>query len=260
MKLAQRLIACGVAIIMAVVAMEAQAQAMKASKAKVRQVRGEAQYKANAAADWAPLKTGMVLNPGAIIETGRGAQVDLFLSDIGSVVRITELTTMGIDKLNYSRAEDEVIVETELNLKAGTILGNVKKLAAASRYDVKIPNGVCGIRGTEFKVSANGVVYVISGVVRVTYTPPGGQPIVRDVQAGQVFIPPAAAGEQPQVRTVEPNDPVWQQVKDMPSVTPPPEIQVEPLPTPTPTERPTQQPGHPTGTPSSSPAPGNSPS
>ncbi len=255
MKLAQRLIACGVAIVMAIVAMEAQAQAMKASKAKVRQVRGEAQYKANAAADWAPLKTGMVLNPGAIVETGRGAQVDLFLSDIGSVVRITELTTMGIDKLNYSRAEDEVIVETELNLKAGTILGNVKKLAAASRYDVKVPNGVCGIRGTEFKISANGVVYVISGVVRVTYTPPGGQPIVRDVQAGQVFIPPAAAGDQPTVRTLEPNDATWQQIKDLPVITPPAGLQVEPLPTPNPTERPTQQPGHPTGAPSSPSSP-----
>ena len=218
---------------------------MKQSRAKVRAVQGDAQYKANPAADWAALKTGAVLNPGAVVETGRGSHVDLFLEEMGSVVRITESTTMGIDKLNYSKIDNEQVIETELNLKSGTILGNVKKMAAASRYDVKIPNGVCGIRGTEFKISANGVVYVVSGTIRVTYTPIGGQPIVRDVQAGQVFIPPAAAGEQPIVRAIDPNDPVWKEVKFGEVL--PPEFRIEPLPEPT--ERPSSQPGHPTGSP-----------
>jgi hypothetical protein len=248
MKFVNKILACGVAMMVTAIAADLQAQGMQPSKAKVRKVQGDAQYKANAAADWAPLKAGAVLNPGAIIETGKGAQVDLFLADIGSVVRVTEATTVGIDKLAFAKVGGENVVETELNLKSGTILGNVKKLAAASRYDVKIPNGVCGIRGTEFKVSASGVVYVVTGTVRVTYTPQGGQPIVRDVQAGQIFIPPTAAGEQPTVRAIDLADPVWKEIKDL-GTTPPPTMQIEPLPVPT--ERPNDQPGHPTGAPTS---------
>jgi hypothetical protein len=214
MKFVKQLIACGVALMVTALVADLQAQTAKQSKAKVRKVQGEVQYKANAAANWAPLKQGTVLNPGAIVETAKGSTVDLWLVDIGSVVRVTESTQLGLDKLNYSKTEDELVVETELNLKAGTILGNVRKLAAASRYDVKIPNGVCGIRGTEYKVSANGVVHVVSGTVRVSYTPPGGAPVVRDVNAGQTFYPPVG-NQEAQVTSIAPTDAVWIEFKDM---------------------------------------------
>lgn len=215
MKLVKNLIACGVALLVSALVTDLQAQVAKQSKAKVRKVQGEVQYKANAAANWAPLKQGTVLNPGAIVETAKGASVDLWLVDIGSVVRVTESTQLGLDKLNYSQADGETLVDTELNLKAGTILGNVKKLAAASRYDVKIPNGVCGIRGTEYKVSANGVVHVVSGTVRVTYVPPtGGAPIVRDVNAGQTFYPPVG-NQEAQVTSIPPTAPEWIEFKDL---------------------------------------------
>lgn len=217
MKFSKYLTVCGIALMVAALGADLQAQTMKQSKAVVRNIRGDVRYKANAAADWVPLKVNTSLNPGAYVETGSQSSVDLFLRDIGSVVRVTESTQMGIDKLSYSREGDETVVDTELNLKAGTILGNVKKMAATSRYDVKIPNGVCGIRGTEFRVSASGIVSVISGTVRVTYQPPGGgAPIVRDVGAGQTFYPPVAGGE-PTVSSIPPTDPVWIDITKVPT-------------------------------------------
>jgi hypothetical protein len=208
---AKQLATFGIALAVAalVTDAQAQAQAMKASKAKVRNVRGEVQYKATPTADWAKLAVGVTLSPGAIIETGRDSVVDLFLVNIGSVVRITQSTQLGLDKLNYSQAADETLIDTELNLKAGTILGNVKKLAAASKYDVRIPNGVCGIRGTEFRVSADGMVSVVTGTVRVTDNPPAGGPaIVREVGAGQTFIPPTATAEA-QITSIPPTVTLW---------------------------------------------------
>jgi hypothetical protein len=59
-------------------------------------------------------------------------------------------------------------------LKAGHIYGVVKKMSAASRYEVKIPNGVIGIRGTVYDLTAKGDVKVFSGSVVLAYVAPDG--------------------------------------------------------------------------------------
>jgi hypothetical protein len=57
------------------------------------------------------------------------------------------------------------VTETELDLRSGTIFGSVKKQAAASRFEVKVPNGVAGIRGTVFSISAGGLISCFRGSV-----------------------------------------------------------------------------------------------
>ncbi|MFN7141636.1 MAG: FecR domain-containing protein, partial [Limisphaerales bacterium] len=77
--------------------------------------------------------------------------VDLFINN--SVIRITPDTTFGLTKALVTETGADTVTDTELYLKSGRILGNVKKLAAASKYQIKTPNGVTGIRGTEFDIS-----------------------------------------------------------------------------------------------------------
>jgi hypothetical protein len=84
---------------------------------------------------------------------------------------------IGVDK----------VTETDLDLKAGRILGTVKKMSTASRYEVKIPNGVAGIRGTVYHISADGVLSVLSGSVILSYVGPDGNPVTTEVKAGQQF-------------------------------------------------------------------------
>jgi len=134
------------------------------AKAKVRAVRGTAQVSINGGA-WAPLKANTTLKAGAIIRTASESYVDLFLNN--SVVRVTPDTMMGIDKLLSNNTGVETAMETQLNLKSGRILGNVKKLAAASKYEIKTPNGVAGIRGTDFDIT---VVPLGGGKFRLTIT------------------------------------------------------------------------------------------
>jgi hypothetical protein len=213
-SLFQRLLAGAAASVLLTAAVQADE-----GRAVVRAVRGTAQYKSTAGAQWAPLKVGLILRSGAIVQTASAAQVDLFLGANGPVVRIVESTEMGLDKLSIQKTGDDTVIETQLDLKAGTLLGNVKKLAAASRYDVKTPNGVAGIRGTQYKASANGVVTCIEGTVRVTYVNPlTNVRIEVDVKEGQTFVPPTG-GQPHQIL----NDPqlVEQARQEMPPNIPP---------------------------------------
>jgi hypothetical protein len=74
-----------------------------------------------------------------------------------------------------------------MDLKAGTIIGTVKKLTPTSKYEVKIPNGVAGIRGTINFLNASGILRVLSGSVVVAYVGSGGNVITQIVNAGEQF-------------------------------------------------------------------------
>lgn len=157
-------------------------------QAIVRAVRGSASYSDGAGA-WNTLKVGKVLKPGAKVRTDTASQVDLFLGDNGPVVRVTESTTLGFDKLNFENTGADTVIETQLDLSSGRILGSVKKMAAASKYEVKTPVGVAGIRGTDYDISANGVTRVLKGSVVMVYSQPGKAPITQVINTGEQFNP-----------------------------------------------------------------------
>jgi len=152
-------------------------------RAVVRSVRGTADY--SDGGSWLALKVGKVLNPGAKIRTQPQSTVDLFLDINGPVVRVTENTEVGLDKLSFDKTGSDSVIETQLDLKSGRILGRVHKLAAASKYEVKTPVGVAAIKGTEYDISANGVFRVIRGEVLVAFGA-GRNQVVR---GGESFTP-----------------------------------------------------------------------
>jgi hypothetical protein len=145
------------------------------SKAEVRAVKGTATYTV-AGGPAQPLKVGTILPAGSVVKTAAASMVDLFLGNSAGVVRLTENTTLGLDKLTLTDTGADTVVEVQLNLPEGTILGNVGKLSAASKYEVKVPNGVAGIRGTRYRISSTGYTVVLDGTVVFVYVPPQGQP------------------------------------------------------------------------------------
>ena len=169
------------------------AQAGEAGKAVVRSIRGSAQYADGA--NWLPLRVGQILKPGSTVRTANESQVDLFMDQNGPVVRLVENTQLGIDKLNFDTTGIDTVIETQLDLKSGRILGIVKKMSHDSKYEIKTPNGVAGIRGTEYDVWATSVVRVISGSLVVVYVKPDGTVITQVVNAGEMFVPAAGAVE-----------------------------------------------------------------
>lgn len=180
-----KLIAC-VAVLVGVVAMTS-AQAAQSGKAVVRSVSGEAQY--SDGGSWMPLSTGMELMPGASVRTANDSTVVLFLDQNGPLVKLTENTTLGIDKLTFEPTGVDTIIETQLDLKSGRIVGIARKLSATSKFEIKTPSGVAGIRGTEYSISATGEVYVVSGSVVVVSVRPDGSVVTQVVGTGEMFSP-----------------------------------------------------------------------
>ena len=177
--------------VVALIGAVSSAQAAEVGKAVVRSVRGHAQYAEGG--QWLELKPGQVLKPGASIRTANESQVDLFLDQNGPMVRLVEKTTLGIDKLNFEATGIETVMETQLDLKSGCILGIVKKMAHNSKYEIKTPNGVAGVRGTEFDVSATSVARVVSGSMVVVYVKSDGTVITQVLNAGEMFVPSEGA-------------------------------------------------------------------
>ncbi len=199
------LVACGVAL-----AMVSTLTAQPASPgAKVVRLKGGARY-ASGPNNGQLLKVGDIIQPGALIQTAAGSRVDLALGDNSApvaqasaaaeglgfsylpsteqnIVRMWENTLLGIDKLTETKTGADVVTETQLDLKAGHIFGVVKKMSAASKYEVKIPNGVAGIRGTVYDISAEGLIKVLSGSVVLAYVGPDGTITTQPVNSAQQF-------------------------------------------------------------------------
>jgi len=200
----------------------AAAQSAVDGGAKVIRVKGPARYTTGNNV-WQPLRVGTVVRPGTIIQTSteKGSYVDLVLGDINApspkpvtfkpyipssyasttayqptaeqnVVRVWENTALGVDKLTAMQSGAETVTETQLDLKAGRITGNVKKMSAASKFEVKLPNGVAGIRGTVFDITADGVVRVFVGSMVVAWV---------DSKTGNVVTQVVMGGQQYDART-----------------------------------------------------------
>lgn len=212
-KLVNWMVACVVAV--SVVA-SANAQSDKARTGKVVRIKGAARYSTGNNV-WQPLKVGDVLKAGSVVQTAADSFVDVVLNDSESaavraggagaasstaasqmsyrpsseqdVVRVLPDTMLGIDRLSSVDTGADKVTETQLDLKSGKIFGTVKKMSAASRFEVKIPNGVAGVRGTVYLISADGVVSVLAGSMVLAYTKPDGSVITQVVTAGWQFDP-----------------------------------------------------------------------
>jgi|SRR5688572_11161160 hypothetical protein len=143
-------------------------------KAEVRAVRGSATYMVSGGPAQ-PLKAKTILPTGTTVKTGPASVVELALGPAG-IVRVTENTTLTIDRLNVTDTGAETVSETQLNLPEGTIYFNVHKLSAASKYEIKFPNGMAGIRGSRGRVSSTGYAVLLDGTMVIVYVPPGQQP------------------------------------------------------------------------------------
>jgi len=200
------LVACAVAF-----AMVTSAQAAERT-GKVVKITGSARYSTGNNI-WQPLNAGTVLKSGALVQTAKASSVDIVLgeSDVAlrpptaagvgaggggggrrpaapqDLVRVAEDTVLAIDRLSVVETGAEKVTETQLDLRSGKVLGSVKKMAAASRFEVKVPNGVAGIRGTLFAISADGVVSVAVGQVVISWTKADGSTGTQVVSEGWQF-------------------------------------------------------------------------
>jgi hypothetical protein len=148
------------------------------SRAEVRAIQGTATFSTNGGPA-KPLKVGTPLKSGTVIKTGANSTVDLFLGSSAGVIRLTEKSTLALDRLTVGETGVDTAVEVELNLPEGDMYFNANKMSKASRYEIKMPTGVAGIRGTKGGFSFRPVgaakppVVLITGQLVFVHTPAG---------------------------------------------------------------------------------------
>jgi hypothetical protein len=203
------------------IALIANADDVKQGGATIVRVQGEAAYSIDGGHAWIPLTVGQVLGAGASIQTRGNGLVDLVLArDVEfpqatttpthiseapdpfvrgltsykpsveqNSIRLSPNTVLQIDKLTESDTGVDEVSDTELDLQKGHIFASVRKLSASSQYLVKIPNGIAGVRGTAFGLSADGTLEVSRNSVLLSLVDANGKPITILVTEGQIFNP-----------------------------------------------------------------------
>jgi len=162
-------------------------------KAQVKAIKGSATYSVEGRPAEV-LKVNTILGSGTTIKTGAGSTVDLFLGRSAGTVRIAESSTLALDKLSLTDTGADRVVEVQMNLPEGTIFGDVNKLSPASKYEIKMPSGVAGIRGTRFRISSiNSTPYIVlldGGPLIFVYVPAGGNPTPFTLVGPGVYFSP----------------------------------------------------------------------
>jgi FecR-like protein len=217
MKYIHAFVSTAVCIVVLAFAASASAQTIKDGVVTVVRIQGTARYSSGDNV-WHPLSPGKTLGASDVVQTASDSTVDLVLgekavqissqSGVGTgftpvggiggdslsapeqnVVRLQPDSMLAIDKFTFSKTGADTVSDTELDLRAGKIFGNVKKISAASQYLVKMPGGVAGIRGTIFILGSDGSVTVLSGSVVISVVGTNGQVFTTVLGAGQTFDP-----------------------------------------------------------------------
>src|SRR5258708_19969310 len=188
-RMSKTLIGCGIALVV----VSAAGQGAIDGAARVVRLHGAARSSTGNFI-WQPIKLGDVLRPGTVVQTSAepGSYIDLVLGDgkaplarpgtyhpsipssFGSsattfqptseqnTVRLWSDGALGLDKLTTLQTGADRVTETQLDVKRGRITANVKKLSAASKYEIKFANGVAGVPGTVFDIQAFAILKVYS--------------------------------------------------------------------------------------------------
>ncbi|MEI9864164.1 MAG: FecR domain-containing protein [Limisphaerales bacterium] len=201
-------------------ALAVSADEIKQGVATVVRVQGQASYTLGGSDTWHPLVAGKILQAGSVISTKPDATVDVVLGKqapmpqapsptrvslaadspvrgiVGykpaveqNIVRLSGGTTLKIDTLTVLDTGVDTVSDTELDLQAGRIFASVKKLSDSSKYLVKIPNGIAGVRGTKFTLGADGSAGCIEHSVMLSQVGSGGAPVTVEVTQGNQYNP-----------------------------------------------------------------------
>lgn len=180
---------CLVFVALVALATSAGAAGTEAGWAKVRYVVGHPEFQKAGTPAWQKLERGMILHPGDSVRCDAKSHADLILGFNNGNVEVSPSSELLLEKLTYSYTGLEVIHDTQLNLRSGSVYGQVKKMAAGSKYDVKTPKGVAGIRGTTYAAYADGRLIVTEGCVKYAVLQPDNTFKVFEVCRGFAYDP-----------------------------------------------------------------------
>lgn len=128
---------------------------------------------------WEDAKPGMILSEGDAIKTEKKAFAQLTIEGVGSL-SLSDKAELVVDKLKIRKQ----IIDSELNLKIGTLKGKLEKLKSGSSFKVRTPTSVAAVRGTLFVAK---VEVTVGGEVETRYFVAEGELAVEAFADGNVY-------------------------------------------------------------------------
>ena len=126
--------------------------AQTSSSAKVIDIKGDAMYLKGGSSSWSKLEPTTILMEGDSIKSSPDSEVRL---ELGGTSKTAEVTVRQETEFKFDtfRHDDEMVDSTLLNVGVGGVLVKAEKLIGASKFEVKTPTSIVGIRGTTFEVN-----------------------------------------------------------------------------------------------------------
>ena len=129
-----------------------------------------------------PVRTGTMLAAGTTIRTDSGAAMDVYLGKEAGVIRLTQNTTVRIERLADTNGQSDIY----LHLQRGTILGNSGRHASGSgphASGIKTAVGIAEVGGSAFRLQGEGYLVVLSGAAHFAHVPATGEPKLHSLNA-----------------------------------------------------------------------------
>ncbi len=122
------------------------------NQAKVLSVSGQADFKKMGSANWESLNVGKVLSEGDALRTSAGSEV---VMNLEGAAKTAEIVVRESSEFVFKTFQHEMDATdtTLLDVSLGAVLVKAQKLVGNSKFEVKTPTSIVGIRGTTFEVS-----------------------------------------------------------------------------------------------------------
>lgn len=108
--------------------------------------------------DWIPAEEGMVLNEKDAIRTGQDSWALLEIEQMGGVAEVEIKESSELFMAELAKDDKEGTQSTLLDLAIGEVLITASKLhTPESKFEVKTPTSIVGVRGTKFSVKVDAI-------------------------------------------------------------------------------------------------------
>lgn len=148
--------ACIAAMILGVATYACAAEMQRT--ARIMSLDGSAEVKPAGESSWSNTQVGAILNEGDTLKTGPRSMAVLDIGDKGEVgtVEVSEDSQLLLSAMTFDKDGDTS--RTLLDLAMGEVLVKAQKVhGEGSKFEVKTPTSIVGVRGTTFKVKVESV-------------------------------------------------------------------------------------------------------
>ncbi len=125
--------------------------------AKISSFTGQPSVRMSGQKDWTDVVKGTVIHQGDTLKTGKDASARVNVDGNGESATVDVLPGSNLTFTQLLKDAEKGTDKTLLDLAIGEVLIKAEKLQGDSKFEVKTPTSVAGVRGTKFSVKVEAI-------------------------------------------------------------------------------------------------------